>query len=457
MAKQRSSRSIALGLPGLLALAGCLALAGGLPASGAVAQSRASAPVAKIVGTVGVGIGPSGVSVDQADGTVWVANLAVGTISELSDSSGKVLHTLPVAGSPEAVAADPARGLIWVTNYTSAGSVWEISAASHRVISRIPAGTYPDSLTVDSRAGLVWVASPTILTEGTRVILAISEKTGKVVRRVTFGTAAEQSATLGLSAAPAAGLLYVSWISNLSQYQVSVVNESTGKITKTIALPTVGISGYFGEVGATPAGVWIVQQFDSVHLNLAWLATGTGQLTKTIKLPGVANQGANNFFAALADPRTSQAWIIRGSNKTFAVVIVNLRSGALQAVLQPNSYVQDLALDTQSGRGYLTEYVRGKLMIIQGQAPPTITTPAALSATAGAKTRLVIKAAGYPVPALSKSGALPPGLTATASRGALLISGVPARRDRGRSYKFTVTAANGLSPAASQVMRIEVR
>ncbi len=457
MAKHSSSRSIALGLPGLLALVSWLVLVGPTATPTALAQTGAGSPVAKIVGTVDIGIGPAGVAVDQANGTVWVANLAVGTISELSESSDKVLHTLSVGGAPEAVAADPARGLIWVTDYSAAGSVWEISAATHRVLKRIPAGEFPDSLTVDWRAGLVWVASPTIITDGTRVVQAISEKTGRVVHRLTFGTVAEQSATLGLSVAPAAGLLYVSWISNLSQYQVSILNESTGKIAKTIILPSADIAGYYGLVGATASGVWIVRQIDSTDYTLSWLAVASGNLTKKIALPGVSNQGTNNFFGSIVDQRTSEAWVIRCTNKTFALVIVNLRSGLVGAVLEPQRFLQGLALDSQTGRGYLTEYERGKLMVIQGQAPPTITSPATVQASAGHKVRLVISSAGYPVPTLSATGALPPGLSDTTGHGELVISGVPAGGDRGRSYKLTVTAVNGLSPAASKVLRIEVR
>jgi hypothetical protein len=443
-------------LPSLLALVSCVSLAVALSGPSALGQITAGPAVAKIVGSVGVGIGPSGVAVDQADGTVWVANLGVGTISELNESSDRVIDTLSVGGNPDAVAADPARGLIWVTDYAVAGGVWEINAATHRVIRRIPASEFPDSLTVDSQAGLLWVANTDIYPTagGARVILAINEKTGKVVRRVSFGTAATQSTTLGLSAAPVAGLLYVSWISNISEYWVSIVNENTGKKIRTIEVqPAGGQFRYYAIVGAARSGVWIVRSDDF----LCWLSTATGKLTRLISLPTVANEPGINYFDPILDQRTNQAWLILGTDKTFDVVIANLRSGAIQAVLKPDHYLQALAVDTRTGRGYVTEYIRGKVIVIQSQAPPAITMPATLPASAGRKARLVIRAAGYPTPTLSKSGTLPPGLTATISRGELLISGVPAKRDRGHDYRITVKATNGLSPSASKVTRIEVR
>jgi hypothetical protein len=441
---------------GVLALASCVSLAVTLSGPSALAENSAGPAVAKIVGSVGVGIGPAGVAVDQANDTVWVANLGVGTISVLTESSSQVIGTLQVGGNPDAVAADPARGLIWVTDYAVAGGVWEINAATRKVIRRIPASEYPDSLTIDSQTGLLWVANTDIYPTagGSRVILAISEKSGKVVRRVSFGNAATQSTTLGLSLDPVAGLLYVSWVSNVSEYWVSIVDASTGKKIKAIVVqPVGGQFRYYDLVGAARSGVWIIRS-DNV---LCWLAVATGKLTRLISLPTVANEPGINYFDPVLDQRTNQAWLILATNKTFAVVIANLRTGAIQAVLKPDHYLQSLAIDTQTGRGYVTEYIRGRLIVIQSQAPPAISTPRTLPASAGRKTRLVIRATGYPTPTLSKSGTLPPGLKATVSAGELLISGVPAKHDRGHDYQVTVQAANGLSPSASKVIRIEVR
>jgi hypothetical protein len=56
----------------------------------------------------------------------------------------------------------------------------------------------------------------------------------------------------------------------------------------------------------------------------------------------------------------------------------------------------------------------------------------------------------YPTPTLSESGALPGGVTFTDNHdGTATLSGTPAAGSQG-SYPLTITADNGVSPAASQ-------
>ena len=72
----------------------------------------------------------------------------------------------------------------------------------------------------------------------------------------------------------------------------------------------------------------------------------------------------------------------------------------------------------------------------------------AITATVGAALHRVIRATGYPAPALAETGPLPRGLTFTVNgNGTALIAGTPAAGSRGR-YRITITATNPSGTAA---------
>jgi Putative Ig domain len=70
----------------------------------------------------------------------------------------------------------------------------------------------------------------------------------------------------------------------------------------------------------------------------------------------------------------------------------------------------------------------------------------------------LLVATGFPVPSIALSGRLPHGLNfaANAAQGTAVISGLPTRSGIGR-HKLTLTAANGVSPSASQVLTLTIR
>jgi hypothetical protein len=85
---------------------------------------------------------------------------------------------------------------------------------------------------------------------------------------------------------------------------------------------------------------------------------------------------------------------------------------------------------------------------------PAITSPASATATVGTAFSLTVTTTGYPNPTLSRTGTLPAGLTFTAnSNGTATISGTPTKAG---SYTETITAANGVSPNATQSLVITV-
>ncbi len=84
---------------------------------------------------------------------------------------------------------------------------------------------------------------------------------------------------------------------------------------------------------------------------------------------------------------------------------------------------------------------------------PAVTSPNNVSFMVGASGNFTVTARGFPVPALSVTGALPTGVSFDVPTG--VLSGTPAAGTAG-SYPLTVTASNGVLPNASQSFTLDV-
>lgn len=81
---------------------------------------------------------------------------------------------------------------------------------------------------------------------------------------------------------------------------------------------------------------------------------------------------------------------------------------------------------------------------------PTITTAPTVAATVGKRLKFTVGTTGFPTPTVAETGALPEGLSFTANdKGMATISGTPAAGSGG-TYDLTISAANGVSPPATQ-------
>ncbi|HYO42303.1 MAG TPA: putative Ig domain-containing protein, partial [Candidatus Limnocylindrales bacterium] len=89
-------------------------------------------------------------------------------------------------------------------------------------------------------------------------------------------------------------------------------------------------------------------------------------------------------------------------------------------------------------------------------AAPAITSAASTTLAAGAAGTFTVTSTGTPVSAISSTGALPAGVTFTDSgNGTATLAGTPAAGSGG-TYPITITAANGVNPAATQSFTLTV-
>lgn len=106
--------------------------------------------------------------------------------------------------------------------------------------------------------------------------------------------------------------------------------------------------------------------------------------------------------------------------------------------------------------GVLASYWSQELAEVSGAPPatqaPLITSAASLSVRAGRSFSFEVTSTGNPTPTVSESGALPSNVSfAPASNGTASISGYVTSR---HTYQITITAANGVAPAATQLFTL---
>ncbi|HSZ36935.1 MAG TPA: putative Ig domain-containing protein, partial [Acidimicrobiales bacterium] len=127
-------------------------------------------------------------------------------------------------------------------------------------------------------------------------------------------------------------------------------------------------------------------------------------------------------------------------------------SGALPAGLTFNGYgLTGTAGASSTGTYHLTFTATNSLgsatqnFTLTVGSPPTFTSPAGVSVTPGHPVAFTVRTTGDPVPAVSESGALPPGLTFTpGSNGTATIAGTVPVGDLGPFPVVIVTAGNGV-------------
>ena len=89
--------------------------------------------------------------------------------------------------------------------------------------------------------------------------------------------------------------------------------------------------------------------------------------------------------------------------------------------------------------------------------PPAITSARRATFRAGHRSTFRFRSTGFPAAALSERGHLPSGVRFVRERnGTAILTGKPAHGAKGRTYKITIKAANGVGPAVHQTFWLKV-
>jgi Ca2+-binding RTX toxin-like protein len=114
------------------------------------------------------------------------------------------------------------------------------------------------------------------------------------------------------------------------------------------------------------------------------------------------------------------------------------------------------ALTITASNGISPNAVQDFTLDIATSSPPVFGGPTSGTLTAGNSGAITVTATGTPTPTFMETGTFPPGVTLIDNgNGSASISGTPASGSEG-AYVLTLTAANGVSPAATELFDLTV-
>jgi YVTN family beta-propeller protein len=308
--RRRAGALIALGGAGLLAALLAVALVGGQgPGSPAVepnslvAIDPASGEVEAVIPT---GVRPAEVASEA--GSLWVANRADDTVTQVDRGSRSVVSTTSPGTSVDALAAGA--GAVWVADNRRASAVRLDTAfrSVRRTVRVAPAASlFPSSSAVAVGEGAVWVANgrsevvrvdpdtdeavatiqagndPSAIAAGDGAVW-VADQVDNTATRIDPTSANAVTAVVPVGRAPAAIAVGANgvWVANTGEDTVSRIDPETASVVARI---DVGRRPTGVAVGA--GGVWVANSVDG---SLARIDPMANRITKTVEL-GQAPQG----------------------------------------------------------------------------------------------------------------------------------------------------------------------
>ena len=420
-----------------------------------------------VTATIGVGSDPHGVAVNPAAGTVYVTNAGDDTVSVINAATNTVTATIGVGGYPDGVAVDPTAGTVYVTNGHS-DTVSVINAATNTVTATItiPATDgYPDAVAADPAAGTVYVLDSS---DNPGRVAVIDVATNAITATITVAFAAE-----GVAVDPAAGTVYVP---NHDSGIVSVISVATSTVTGTISAgmaSAVAVDPVAGTVyvaaACQPACVLVADVASNTVIDRVPEGAQELAVDSTTHTAYAINFNENSVSVispgqAPGITSADSASIGMRSPAHFTVTTTGIPAPAITetGALPKGITFTDNGNGTATLSGNATTGTTGSypititaangvgspatqaftLTVTTAASKPVITSAAAAAPLFGSLFNFTVTTHGYPVPSISKTGTMPPGVHfADNGNGTGTISGTPNGTAIG-PYPVTLTAKN---------------
>jgi hypothetical protein len=239
-----------------------------------------------------------------------------------------------------------------------------------------------------------------------------------------------EAITDGVAVDPATGVLYASFCGQ--GCGADIIDAATGNVTGHLTGPLTNppVLADNPATGTVYAGG---ETTVTAYNGTTGTATATTNLGTPIG-PIALNATAGTLYVPEADAN--------------AIVLLDATSLATSGTL-PIHLPYNLAADPATST--LAVQLGGLLDLITLHAP-AITSDSHATLTAGRPAKVTLTAGGTPPPTFTRHGRLPYGLTLT-SNGQL--TGTPGRRTGG-TYTLTITASNGVTPAATHPFTLTI-
>ena len=115
-------------------------------------------PFITVTATIPVGFGPWKVGVDDATGRVFVMNDGESTVSVIDSTSQRVVRTIAVEGGVSGLAYDSAADILYLSNWKS-NTISRLDGLSLALIDRLPAGGFPLDLAWNATSRTLYASS----------------------------------------------------------------------------------------------------------------------------------------------------------------------------------------------------------------------------------------------------------------------------------------------------------
>lgn len=224
-----------------------------------------------IIRSVHVGVNPDGVAI--GGNNVWVANFGSNTVTEINSTTGAVINTFAVGSGPRGVAIDN-QGKVWVSNYNSN----TVTVLNGGPIVTHTTGSGPYFLTFNSTDGNVYVPN-----RNSNTVTVINSVSGVTVRTVPVPTEPQFATSNGVSV----------WVSSYSSAKISNIstsgvvtsgsaphNSPTGISVQASTIYGAENSGWVFEMSTSTLVAGVTAQIGSTNYDCAW-AFNTGTLWVT--------------------------------------------------------------------------------------------------------------------------------------------------------------------------------
>jgi large repetitive protein len=428
-----------------------------------------------LTATIPVGVDPRSIAVDPDTGMVYVDNSHDDSVSVINGATNSVTATITgltsrATDSINGVAVDPVTDMVYVGIYEGGGisGVAAINGLTNTVTGTITgSGGYPESVAVDPATNTVYEACGSFLPYTLLVINAATNSLSSTIPQPDTPEA--------IAVDPATDMFYVA---NYGE-TVTTYSGATDAVSGTV---NVGGLSYGLAVNPDTDTVYATP---SINVNNVSLINGAGTaVTGTIPLAYPDSVAVNpDTDSLLATDSTYGVSVISlqppaitsGDDATFTVGRASsftiegsgtpaptfTESGSLPAglTLTPSGTLGGTPASGTAGTYTFTVTASNGVPPAATQAltltvnqAPAITSANKSTFTVGHAGGFAVKGSGSPAPRFSESGRLPAGVTFTPSG---TLAGTPAR-GTGGIYKVTITASNGVAPAAAQAFTLTV-
>ncbi len=429
-----------------------------------------------------------------AEQDAWTSTRTAGSVTA-TERNGSVTITNSGSGSANVPVTVPAgstvNGTAFGQSYGGTLSEWlPLSGNASQTVDESVAPTIVSGASATSIVGAA--LSFTVQTTGAPT--ATVTETGSLPGGVTFTDNGDGTATIGGTPRSGTGGSYPITVTakngagsatqsfTLTNAEApSITSPSTATFTVgTAGTYTVTTTGYpaatITESGALPGGLAFSDKGDGTATVTGTPAAGSAgtypvTITATNASGSTATLGLTITTQAAAGPVITSgtaAYFTSGRSGAFAITATGspapaiTESGSLPAGLTFTDQGNGTALlaGTPTSTGGTTNLTvtatnpsgtATQQFSLIVDAAPAFTNPAAATFTTGSAGSFAITTTGYPVAALSESGALPSGVTFVDNHdGSGSIAGTPAA-GTGGTYPVTMTANNGITSTTEQV------